>query len=460
MKSDDLRRAIGEIDDDLIEHADKKPRSNAKRNLKKWGTIAAALLLVVAAVFPLAIRLANRNGVGKVTTVDLMEGIVPRAASGKTLYLNDECAAAADFSLRLFREAADGTDNALISPLSALSGLAMLTNGAKGETLAQIETAVGMTVGEMNDFFFLFLSSLPREEKCRLTVADSVWFKSDGSIAIEPDFLQTNADYYAADAYGAPFDQSTLREINGWVERNTDGMIPNFLDAISPGAVAYLINAITFDAEWSQQFAPNWVQTGDFTTGGGETVRVSYMNEANFYGTGSYYLSDERATGLFKYYSGGRYAFVALLPNEGISLSAYLSALDGESLRRLISEREQPAEFCVRIPKFDVAYETDLAAALGKMGVTDVFDPDRANLSGIGSLPYGDLYLDCVIHKTFLSLNERGGRAGAASGYGFYGATAETEPKEVYLTRPFVYMLIDCETNLPLFIGTMNDPTK
>ena len=389
-----------------------------------------------------------------------MEGIVPRQRSGEPGGVrNDSATAVADFSLRLFRAASDGTDNTLISPLSVLSALAMLTNGARGETLAQIETAVGMTVGEMNDFFFLYLAGLSEGETYKLTLADSIWFKSDGSISIDPAFLQTNADFYGADAYGAPFDESTLREINEWVNEKTDGMIPELLDSISPETVLYLINALCFDADWEQPFAPDWVRTGDFTTGSGKIVTATYMSEANF-GTGTYYLENEQATGIYKHYDGEQYAFVALLPNEGISVSDYLTSLDGETLRSLLSQKRQPEELHVRIPKYETEYETELSGALAKMGVTDVFAPDRADLSGIGSIPYGNPYLDCVIHKTFLSLNENGTRAGASSAYGLYGATADSDLKEVYFTRPFVYMLIDCKTDLPFFIGVLDDPTK
>ena len=146
MKSDDLRRAIGEIDDDLIENADKKPSSNARRNLKKWGMIAAALLLVIAAIFPLGIRLFKQNTVETFTAGDLMEGIVPRVRSdAPTAVSNDDATAATDFAVRLFQSAYDGK-NTLLSPLSVLVALSMTANGAEGETRAQMENVLGMTV--------------------------------------------------------------------------------------------------------------------------------------------------------------------------------------------------------------------------------------------------------------------------------------------------------------------------
>ncbi|MBR4335404.1 MAG: hypothetical protein IKP74_03015, partial [Clostridia bacterium] len=155
MKRDDLVRAIGEIDDDLILQADAPPKkTNAFRGWKRWGTFAACFVLLFAILFPLGIRLAKRNAVGQGLTYDLMEGIVPRQRSGIPAPItNDAATAATDFAVRLFREAYDG-NNTLISPLSAMLALAMTANGAKGKTLSQMESAFGMSLDDLNEFFY------------------------------------------------------------------------------------------------------------------------------------------------------------------------------------------------------------------------------------------------------------------------------------------------------------------
>ena len=454
MKSDDLRRAIGEIDDDLIENADKKPRSNARRNLKKWGMIAAALLLVVAAIFPLGIRLFKQNTVETFTAGDLMEGIVPRVRSdAPTAVSNDDATAATDFALRLFREAYDG-DNTLISPLSAMLALAMAANGAEGETLRQMEAVFGMTRDELNEFFYAFRAGLSQGEKYKLSLADSIWLRDD--FKVNQAFLQANADVYGADAYRAPFNETTLKKINDWVCEKTDGMIPELLNEFSPDSVAILINALAFDAEWQYPFASDATASGKFTKENGRTVDVDYMTGTEY---GACYLYDDRAQGMFKRYAGGKYAFVALLPNEGISVSEYLASLDGETLRTLLKRRSSP-ELHVTLPKYDVAYETELSSVLKGMGMTDAFGYD-ADFSGLGTTVSGDeVYIGRVLQKTFLSLTEKGTRAGAATAVDMW-AVAVAPPPVVTLRfdRPFVYMLVDCETDLPLFIGVLNDPS-
>ena len=468
MKRDDLIHAIGDIDDDLILRADEtQKRKRALRGWKKWGTVAACFVLIAAILFPIGVRIAKRNAtvsisgdsktvelLGDFETVDLMNGIVPRQRSGSPAPITDDAATAAtDFALRLFREAYDGK-NTLISPLSAMLALAMTANGAKGDTLAQMESAFGTSLDELNEFFYSYRAGLTQTEKSKLTLANSIWLRGDYDVL--PAFLQTNADYYGADAFRAAFDEETVGEINEWVNEKTDGMIPELLDGISRDTVLYLINALAFDAEWDHPFSSSATKSGKFTKENGKEVNVDYMNGKEI---GRCYLSNDQAQGIFKYYAGGKYAFVALLPNEDVSLSDFVASLDGESLRSLLTKPWGGVEVNVTLPKFEVKYTVDLSAAVKRMGMTSAFDYD-ADFSGITTMPEG-VYVGSILQKTFLSMNEKGTRAGAATALEMKALSVDP-PKQmtVRFTRPFVYMLVDTRNYLPLFIGTLNDPKK
>ena len=448
MKRDDLVHAIGEIDDDLILQADAPPKkTNAFRGWKRWGTVAACFVLLFAILFPLGIRLAKRNAVGQGLTYDLMEGIVPRQRSGTPAPItNDAATAATDFAVRLFREAYDG-NNTLISPLSAMLALTMTANGAKGKTLSQMESAFGMSLDELNEFFYSYRTGLVQTEKSKLTLANSIWLR--GSFNVKSAFLQTNADFFGADAYKTPFDETTLRKINEWVNEKTDGMIPELIDEIPGDTVLYLINALFFDAEWANPFSPRNTQPGTFTKENGERVKVDLMIAEEVCD----YVDDDRAQGIVKYYGGGEYAFVALLPNKYVLLSDFVASLDGETLRSLLTNR-RTGEVRIRLPKYEVEYTVDLSDALQNMGMTAAFG-GKADFSGITGSRSG-FRVDSVLQKTFLSLNENGTRAGAATEAHMY---ASVKPTFVF-TRPFVYLLVDARNFLPLFIGAMNDPTK
>jgi serpin B len=95
------------------------------------------------------------------------------------------------------------------------------------------------------------------------------------------------------------------------------------------------------------------------------------------------------------------------------------------------------------------------------MGITDAFDSDRADFFDLGQYAGGNIFINRVLHKTFIAVDEKGTKAGAATVVEMVtGSAAMQEPPTVYLDRPFVYMLIDCETNLPIFIGTVVDIGK
>ena len=382
---------------------------------------------------------------------DLTKGITPNEVSTSQI-LDAENAAATDFALRLFRASADESENTLISPLSVLSALAMTANGAEEETLREMEEVLSMTTEELNSYLHAYMNSLPQGEGYKLHLANSVWLTDDESFTVSEDFLQTNVDYYGAEIYRAPFDEKTCEKINVWVKKHTDGMIPEILKQIPPEAVMCLVNALAFEAEWSQPYEEMQVRDGVFTREDGTEQTAEFM-----YSDEGHYLADDMATGFMKYYKGYKYAFAALLPNEGVSVEEYIASLDGESLHTMLANPQFDTVFAA-VPKFEVEYGTELSEVLSGMGMNDAFDPERADFSGLGTSNRGNVYISQVLHKTFISVAEKGTKAGAATAVLMDAGDALIEdPKEVYLDRPFVYMLVDCENGTPFFIGAMMD---
>ena len=379
---------------------------------------------------------------------DLMENIT-QGTESFFCNLDDQSPVFTDFSLRLFRDSYEQGKNTLISPMSVLYALGMTANGASGETLTQMERVFGMNLDTLN----VNLMSI-NEGLDFLKLANSIWFKDVPNFTVNEDFLQTNADYYGAGIFKTPFDSGTCKEINDWVSEHTDGMVKNILDKIPEEAVMYLVNALAFDAKWEEVYRENAIREGTFTTAKGErrTVEMMYSEESR-------YLEDSYATGFIKYYEGGRYAFVALLPNEGIALEAYLANLTGEDLYDLLSD-PYDAEVLASMPKFQVEYDTEMSDVLKKMGMTDAFDPASADFSRIGSSDVGNLYITRVLHKTQITVDGMGTKAGAATVVEIAPESALGEPDfyVVNLDRPFLYMVIDTYWNMPIFMGTMVDP--
>ena len=397
-----------------------------------------------------------------VSAADLMDGIKPNAVSTDIDLTGDDSEAIANFAVELFQNtvSAEPADrNPLISPLSVLSALAMTANGARGGTLAQMEDVFGLTVPELNRYLHAYMDSLPSGDKYKVSLANSIWFKDDDRLKVEGDFLQTNADYYGASVFKAPFDNTTLKDINGWVSHNTDGMIENILDKIPDEAVMYLTNALAFDAEWQNIYKENEVRDGIFTTESEEEKSVEMM-----YGSEHRYLDDGNVTGFLKYYADQKYAFAALLPNEGISVGDYIASLTGDGLLRTLRDA-QSVPVNTAIPKFESEYSLEMRDMLIRMGMSDAFDVDLADFTGLGLYDNGNqnIFISRVIHKTYIAVDEKGTKAGAATVVEMVRDSAAMEPEEtktVTLDRPFVYLLIDGETNLPLFIGTVTDIGK
>ena len=363
--------------------------------------------------------------------------------------LNGAADAVTGFAVELLRQT-DSGGSTLLSPVSVVYALAMTANGAAGETLTQMESVLGLSLEELNAYLQTYAGQLPDEKGGRCSLANSIWLRDQADrLTVEQSFLDAAAAYYDASVFRAPFDESTLRDINAWVSDHTGGLIPSIMEEIPESAVIYLINALAFEGEWEDIYREDQVHDGTFTTEDGREQPAELM-----YGAETAYLEDDLAAGFLKYYQGQNYAFAALLPNEGVSLDDYLSSLTGERLRDLLTH-PQDTVVQTAIPKFTAETTTELNDALSALGMADAFDVGLADFSAMGTSTDGPLYISRVLHKTHLTLDERGTRAGAATAVQMAGSTAD--PLSVYLTRPFLYVLMDCEAGLPLFIGTVRD---
>ena len=416
---------------------------------KMFGTATAIILLVVIAV----------STTGCATTAvradDLMKGVQKRATG---VFAEHEAYAAGltDFAVRFAKTCneRDTGRNVLVSPLSVIMALAMTANGAEGETLKEMEETLGFSKDALNAYacaYMQMLNDLP-DGSGRFDIANSIWFPDDSRIEVNRDFLQTNADYYGASLYSAPFDDTTVTSINNWVSEKTHGMIPQIVDHMPQNAVMFLVNALAFDAEWTAPYESYSVSNGDFWVTEKKRRNVPFM-----YGKENVYLYDDNAQGFIKYYKGLKFAFAALLPDEGVDIDDYLNSLDGDRIHEIFKNASNE-KVITSIPKFELEYSASLSGVLKKMGMPRAFDMVNAQFGSLGKAKE-NIYIDEVLHKTFISVDENGTKAGAATVVTMEAAaTSSPKEKEVRLNRPFIYMIIDCETNTPFFIGVLNTP--
>ena len=383
-------------------------------------------------------------GCTKTYATDFMDGV--KAGTPTEVQVQEETwAGMYDFSVKLLQSTCEEEENTLVSPMSVLSALAMTANGARGETRSQMENTLGGTVEQLNGA----LTGLGQEEDSPLYLANSIWFAEGGRITPNPDFLQINADYYRAGVFEAPFDQTTVTDINRWVKEHTHGMVEEILKKIPHDTVMYLINALAFEAEWENPYQKDDVWQQAFTNQAGEVQQVSMMHSEE-----TLYLRDDQAQGFMKYYQGGRYAFVALLPDKGISVLDYVEGLDGQQLKALL-DNPTSVPVMTTMPKFKSEMEVDLREVLKEMGMDLPFDSAQADFTDLGTSPEGNLYINQVFHKAYLEVEEKGTRGGAATAVEMNTEAAPEEQMVVTLDRPFVYMVVDTSSMLPVFMGTV-----
>lgn len=423
----------------------KERRTAANYRGTKTLTLCTGLVLCLILLAAILFRPA-----AAVRAVDLMEDIAPNAVTGKDA---DEAfvTAQTDFALRLFRACAAQTPekNTLVSPLSVMLALAMTGNGAEGQTRAEMEAVLGMPIEDLNAYLYNYVNQLPTTEKNKVSIANSIWYRDDDFLHIEKNFLQANADYYGADAYQVPFNQQTVGDINDWTNTHTDGMIDKIVDRMDDDTVMYLINALVFDAQWSSPYTQSdQIYTGTFHAQNGAEQSVTMMRQTE---TG--YLDDGLATGFVKDYAGGNYRFAALLPNEGVSLAEYLASLTPEGLQNTLNA-VIPASVRAAMPQFSLDYDLELSDVLKDLGISAAFDGSTADFSAMGTSDRGNLRISNVLHKTHITVDTKGTRAAAVTKVEAADGAAMME-YSVTLNRPFVYLIIDTQTNLPLFIGTL-----
>lgn len=361
----------------------------------------------------------------------------------------------AGFSMQLFQKStADGIkkgENVLISPQSAIAALAMTANGAANDTLKEMEQVIcgDMDIGDFNRYLSKYNRRLEKSKAVKFYSANSIWVRD--TIKIKKNFLNKNKKYYNADVFSSPFDADAVNKINEWVKTNTDGMIDKLLDEISGNMVMYLINAIAFEGSWMEQYEDYQVRENEiFTNYQGKEQKVTMLCNSE-----DQYIKDDNAVGFVKPYKGGKYAFMAILPNKKVSVADYVSGLSGKKFLELYENRESRTVE-TEIPEFTYDYSKDLKNPLMEMGIKKAFSP-QGDFTGMEEK--GLLYINRVLHKTFIRLDRYGTKAAAVTAVEMKCGSAAPGTEEiptVYLDRPFIYAIIDTETGLPIFAGAVN----
>ena len=189
-------------------------------------------------------------------------------------------------------------------------------------------------------------------------------------------------------------------------------MIDTILNEVpSEDTMMYLINAICFDAKWNDKYDDIQInENGKFTNSKGDIQDVVMLNS-----TEDTYLCDEQSTGFLKYYLGGKYAFMGILPNEDVSINDYMESLTGDSFINLYRSKisGNSVSVNVTIPEFKYTSEYLLNDTLKDMGISSAFDEFSADFSNMIDSNTYKLYMGKVIQKAYIQVDRNGTKASA-----------------------------------------------
>jgi serpin B len=365
----------------------------------------------------------------------------------------------AQFAFKLFAELTKSNieQNVFFSPTSVALALAMVYNGARGETARAI--ARTLELGEIGLEAFnranaaLIESLRALDPHVALAIASSLWAQQGVSFA--PDFLQSSRDSYGTEMATLDFGAvDAVATINDWVKRNTGGKIATIIDQIDRSAVLFLINAIYFKGRWAKPFDPRRSRELPFTPPGGQPKHIPMMAQT---GKFDYYaISGFQAISLP--YGMGRASMYIFLPEQRSSLRAFRRELTHKSWDTWL-RHFRPSEGTIVLPRFKLAYDVTLNDPLKALGMGIAFDARRADFSGIMADGKPSVNIDEVKHKTFVEVNEEGTEAAAVTSIGVLRTTMMPQRNfSMVVDRPFLCAIRDNQTGALLFMGAIIDP--
>lgn len=358
------------------------------------------------------------------------------------------------FSWQLMTENME-QENPILSPVSAYLALGMVGMGARGETEEEFRALLGSNMPGVSQ---RLMEHYPREQEgMTLTIANSVWV--DERLALREQWIGDMEEIFCGEGRrGVLSSEEIMEQINGWCSDNTRGLVPTMLNQpFTADTLLVLLDAVYFKGDWLIPFEALNTRPRPFTVEDGTEKQVDTMSMSEAY---LRYLHSELGEGVLLPYQGEDFAYVAILPREGMEARELQRQLTPEALDALLESENR--EFCdLRLPKYEVSFDRELNDSLQAMGLIRAFDGDQADFSGLEKTDQGSsLFVSLVKQKAVFRVDEKGTEAAAVTMAVLdeLGAIAGPQPRELYFDRPFVYMILDMETRVPLFVGILDDP--
>lgn len=348
----------------------------------------------------------------------------------------------------LYHASSAENSNICLSPLSVQLALAMTATGAEGETQEQMYNTIGKNIcDEAENIISRFNEEI---KDCELNLANSIWINN--RLKVKDEFINSNKSIYDAEIRNIPFDKSAIGKINGWCKENTKGKIDEIIDRVDANNMMYLINALYFKAPWWNPFRPENTRKQPFTTADGNVVEAEMMKQS--FKT-SYYIDDTVQIATMPFQGG--FEMIFILPRYEKDINDAIRHLS--SHYKNCTDKMEIYKVDFSVPKFKTEFSMNIRDILYGMGMQRAF----SNEAQFGKISDEPLYIDEVIHKTFISIDESGAEAAAVTAVSMRaGAFMPREEKRatMILDRPFIYAIKDRKTGSIFFVGTVCNPNN
>ncbi|MCM1167186.1 MAG: hypothetical protein NC299_15960 [Lachnospiraceae bacterium] len=468
-KSEKLSEAIGAIDEEVIEKADRKRTVKTSKKARRFPLkITAATAACLAAVIGIII-LVPRG----ISAEALAEAVYPKATkypgefeinydswreernarreSGKLIGSDVN-----DFYKKTAEEFLSGDENRAYSPVNVYMALAMLGETTDGESCGQILDLLGAEdIGELReDAKNMWLANYCNDGAVTSILANSIWLNEN--INFERQTVNTLAENYYASSYrGDVSSPQMTNAVRTWLDKQTNGLLSDYTGNVEldPQTIMALYSTVYFRAKWSNQFDKNSNDTKTFHAANGD-IQAEFMNDTNTYG--QFYAGEDFGAMFLSFREGGDMWFI--LPDEDKTIDDVLRS--GEYIEMMSApsewENRKTLKIHYSVPKFDISSQIGLSDGLKSLGVTDVFDMEKADFSPLTT--DSAVFISEANHAARVVIDEEGCTAAAFTEMLTNGAAMPPED-EMYFTldRPFIFV-VTSDTQQPLFIGTVNDP--
>lgn len=357
-----------------------------------------------------------------------------------------------DFAFLLLRECHSEFkgENLFLSPMGVTIVSSMLANGADGATYDEIVETIGLkgySLDKVNDCYSTLVAALYKADpKISFTLANSTWTAKD--LSLNKKFCDNMARTFDAESFSVDFSEAgTLKKVNDWCSKKTNGLIPKMFDELSPLTRMLLINALYFKGDWVYSFSEDHTCEGDFSTLAGAKTKTQFMTM----GRDLQVYQDKDVSIVKLPYGNGAFLMEAIMPAG--DFAAFLSSLSIQQLNHW-DLAVKAAKADLQFPKMTVEFDTDkgLVPVLKRLGMKKAFSEGEANFSNMSD---ESLYVSNFRQKTFVRIDEKGTEAAAVTVAEMRkNGVAGESPLCLFFNRPFVYLIREQSTGAILFIGT------